>query len=81
MTHQGLPVKGYRAQSGAAVDRVNEMKVAEERLLTVLDGWKEDPEIDPRWLAIGRTQLEQAFMALNRSVFRPERVQLRGDEA
>jgi len=36
--------------------------------------------IDKRWLAIGRTQLEQAFMAINRSVFQPERVKLPDDK-
>lgn len=75
-THEGLPVAGYRPQSQAAVDRVNAFKQAEEALLRQLDDLKADPDIDQRWLAIGRTGLETAFMAINRSVFRPTRVQL-----
>lgn len=71
--HDGLPVSGYRPQSQEAVDLVNGFKNHEERLLRVLDDLKADPEIDQRWLAIGRTQLEQAFMAINRSVFQPAR--------
>lgn len=31
--------------------------------------------VDKRWLAISRTQLEQAFMALNRSIFKPQRLE------
>lgn len=72
--HTGLPVAGYRPQGGEAVQLVNSFKVSEERLLRVLDDLAKSSEIDRRWLAIGRTQLEQAFMAINRSVFRPDRV-------
>jgi len=78
-SHTGLPVSGYRAQSQASVDLVNEMKCAEEAMLRKLDEMKESAEIDQRWLAIGRTSLEQAFMAINRSVFKPSRIKLPGE--
>lgn len=71
---QGLPVAGYRPQSAIAVDCVNAMKSREELILQQLDHMSKDPEVDQRWLAIGRTQLEQAFMAIHRSIFRPARV-------
>lgn len=74
--HEGLPVKGYRPQSETNVAKVNLNKIKEEDMLSILDSYKEDPEIDQRWLAIGRTQLEQAFMAINRAIFKPERIQL-----
>lgn len=78
---QGLPVSGYRAQTAEAIATVNSMKQAEERLLRMLDVLALDPDLDPRWLAIGRTQIEQGFMAVNRAVFRPGRVILaEGDE-
>lgn len=77
--HDGLPVSGYRQQSQSNVDRVNMFKRKEEELLRDLDRLREDPDIDQRWLAIGRTQLEQAFMAINRSVFKPARVILPED--
>lgn len=72
--HKGLPVAGYPPQSDAKVAQVNAMKRQEERILRRLDEMRDDPEIDQRWLAIGRTQLEQAFMAINRSVFKPARL-------
>lgn len=72
--HDGLPVQGYRKQSQVAVDCVNAMKTREEMLLRQLDAMKDDPEVDQRWLAIGRTNIEQGFMAINRSIFRPDRV-------
>lgn len=72
----GLPVAGYRPQTNTNVDLVNRNKEIEERVLRILDELRELPEIDGRWLAIGRTQIEQGFMAVNRSVFKPGRVSL-----
>jgi hypothetical protein len=34
---------------------------------------------DARWIAIARTHIEQGFMALNRAIFKPERVKLETD--
>jgi len=85
--HTGLPVAGYRTQSDENIALVNGFKHDEERLLRKLDELAqmigprtgEGPRIDGRWLAIGRTHLEQAFMAINRSVFCPARVRLPTD--
>lgn len=79
--HNGLPVSGYRPQSNAAVDAVNANKAMEEYALRALDLLKEDPFVDQRWLAIGRTQMEQAWMAVNRAIFKPARVMLLGDNS
>ena len=87
-TPQMTPVLGYRPQTQQALDLANGFKADEERLLRKLDELKTlnegglSPVIaDQRWLALGRTQLEQAFMAINRSVFRPTRVKLPEDVA
>lgn len=77
--HEGLPVAGYRPQTSDAVDIVNGNKLIEERLLRRLDEMKGDGNIEQRWLAIARTGFEEAFMALNRAVFKPERVSLPED--
>lgn len=74
-----LPVAGYTDQSVGAVALVNRNKEAEERVLRLLDLLGSRDEVDKRWLAIGRTHLEQAFMAINRSVFKPVRVKLPED--
>ena len=81
--HQGLPVAGYRPQDAAAIDVVNGFKEQEECLLRQLDVMADSTaphRFDQRWLAIARTHFEQGFMALNRSVFRPERIRLPRDE-
>ena len=79
--HQGLPVLGYRDQDGETVDLVNMNEDAEERVLRILDDLADRPDIDKCWLAIGRTAIEQGFMAVNRSIFRPARVDLADEDA
>lgn len=74
--HNPLPVLGYTTQNTDNTDRVNKMKMREESILRVLDAMAEDPSIDQRWLEIGRRKLEEAFMAINRSVFKPRRIDL-----
>lgn len=85
--HKGLPVAGYKTQSQAKVDQVNANKQEEERILRRIDDMMARskvlvPEVaaDPRWLSIARTHFEQAYMALNRAIFQPERVKLPEDE-
>ena len=78
--HSGLPVSGYRAQSDDKVALVNANKDIEERVLRILDDLKASPGVDGRWLAIGRTSIEQGFMAVNRAVFQPSRASLPEDK-
>lgn len=75
------PIPGYQDVSAWKQNVVTDNKRAEERLLRVLDAMRKDPRIEQRWLAIGRTQLEQAFMFINRAVFAPTRVTLPDDAA
>lgn len=74
-------IKGYTAQAAAKVALVNAFKEDEERLLRKLDELYNDRirEIDPRWLAIARTHINEGFMALNRAVFQPTRIRLPED--
>ncbi len=76
---QSLPVHGYKPQDQSAVNSVNNNKIREEELLRALDVLKTRDDIDQRWLAIGRTHIEEGFMAINRSIFKPTRVQLPPD--
>lgn len=74
--NNGLPVSGYRPQTNTAVAKVNCNKQLEELVLRQFDELAADADVDKRWLAIGRTAIEQGFMAMNRAVFKPERVTL-----
>lgn len=74
--HEGLPVAGYKPQTSDNVALVNTNKEIEERVLRRLDDLATIQDVDKRWLAIGRTAIEQAFMAINRSIFKPGRAKL-----
>jgi hypothetical protein len=78
--HSGLPVSGYKPQSDDKVALVNANKAIEERVLRVLDELRDNPAVDARWLATGRTQIEKGFMSVNRAVFQPGRVELPDDD-
>lgn len=74
--HDPLPVQGYTPVPDFKVDMVNSNKELEELVLQRLDALERLDMIDPRWLAIGRRQIEQGFMAVNRAVFQPTRATL-----
>lgn len=81
---QGLPVAGYKpTQPPEAIAAVNIFKELEERTLRAMEALGDGPhptvKHDPRMLAVGRTQLQIAFMAINRAVFQPGRVKLPED--
>jgi hypothetical protein len=71
-------IKGYRQLDSMDIQIINHNKQIEELVLKSLDSLETYPEIDKRWLAIGRTLIEQGFMAMNRSIARPQRLK---DEA
>lgn len=73
--HATLPVHGYSPQSTEMVDLVNANKLTEENILALLDELERLPTIDKRWLAIGRTHIEQGWMAVNRAIFKPKRIE------
>jgi hypothetical protein len=59
--------------------RVKDHRKIEERILRLLDRYEASPETDKRWLATGRSHIEQGFMAINRAVFEQKRAELPED--
>jgi len=78
--HDPLPVPGYTKQSDERIAAVAANKQTEERILRMLDEMKTRPGVEQRWLAIGRTLMEESWMCINRAVFQPERVKLPEDQ-
>lgn len=74
-------IAGYRPITDVMKTLVNENKELEEVVLRRLDALAAMPAgtLDPRWYAIGRTKIEEAFMAINRAVMQPTRIDLPGD--
>lgn len=77
--HQGLPVAGYQAQTSDKVAVVNANKELEERCIRAAESIRDTPGMDGRMAALAITNLQQAFMWLNRAVFQPGRVALPED--
>lgn len=74
--HSG-PIKTYRELTPCEISVINEFKELENQLgqsiarVRLLQENNPDIELDPRWVSIARTQLQQGFMSLNRSVAKP----------
>lgn len=76
-----ITVYGYTNQPDDSIAAVNDNKIAEEQLLRALDEMASRPgDFDPRWTALARTHIEIGFMAMNRAVFKPQRVKLPEDK-
>lgn len=75
MKDQHAKIKGYRDLDEGDIRLVNHLKDVEEQLRVLANSMieplkKADPEA-LRWLAIGRTHLEEGFMFLIKAVARP----------
>lgn len=71
--NQHQKIKGYRDLSQAEIDAMNECKEMAEKvgeLVCEIGGTM--PNIDKRWHAIAVTDLQKGFMALVRSIAKPE---------
>jgi Ser/Thr protein kinase RdoA (MazF antagonist) len=72
-----MQILGYRKLDETEIEAINALKELEALTLHVVDMLKkEQPELDARWIAIGKTNLEQAYMAFARAIARPEPVKV-----
>lgn len=69
------PVLSYTTQTNDNVAAVNINKVLEEVALRRIDELALNPDCDQRWVNIARTHLQEGFMALNRAIFKPQRIE------
>lgn len=68
-------IKGYRELNEVEIALMNKIKEQGVVLASLIDdlGKSEgETKADPRWLAIGRTHLQEGLMALTRSIAKPE---------
>ena len=79
MDNQHQQITGYRELSQAEIDLMNEIKAMAEKCGALVGkvsryvGTTDSSgiEVDGRWAAIAKTDLQTGFMALIRSVARP----------
>lgn len=64
-------IQGYRELSETEVANINDLKEFERLLLTIIGGMQKTEKFNQRWVSIGKTHIEQGFMALVRSIARP----------
>ena len=72
MDNQHRQIKGYRDLSADEIARMNEIKYTGEELRLLIAEMRAQRELDPKWISIGETHLQQGIMALVRAVARPE---------
>lgn len=73
MENQHRKIKGYRELSEAEINLMNKIKEKGVELQELIDELTHsEVPIDGRWLAIGRTHLQEGCMALTRSVAKPD---------
>jgi len=70
--NQHKKITGYRDLTEAEIEAMNRLKAIGNEVGELLDEVKDIPDIDQRWLSIGRTDIQKGFMAAIRSVARPE---------
>ena len=64
-------ITGYRQLSPAEAALMNQIKAKGVELEALIQQLRATPDIDPRWIAIGTTDLQRGLMALTRAVARP----------
>lgn len=71
MDNQHKKIKGYRDLSQEEIDAMNEIKELAAEIGELIEKL-ESTNADKRWLSIGKTDLQKGFMAVTRSVAKPD---------
>jgi hypothetical protein len=65
-------ITGYRPLTAGEIHWINRVKEKAQEVGYLLDEIRLHGDPDPRWLAIGKTHLQQGFMAIGRAIAKPE---------
>jgi hypothetical protein len=71
MDNQHRKINGYRELDEHEIALMNEIKAAGAQLGALVEKLSTNGTADPRWVAIGATDLQKGLMALTRSVAKP----------
>jgi hypothetical protein len=70
--NQHRKITGYRDLQQREIDAINKIKGHASGIELLLQDLEAVPEVDKRWLAVARTDLQKGFMAATRAIARPE---------
>lgn len=71
MDNQHRQITGYRELTQPEIDAMNKIKAKAAEVGALVEELQLTPGLDQRWVALGKTQLQQGFMALTRGVAQP----------
>lgn len=72
MDNQHRKIKGYRELNKEEIAAMNNIKALGTMMGEVIDAMEKTDGLDKRWLAIGKTNIQQGLMAITRSVAKPD---------
>lgn len=72
MDNQHKHIKGYRDLSQKEINQMNTLKDIANTVGDIIEALQDDPDVDQRWLAIAKTDLQKGFMSAVRSVAKPD---------
>lgn len=72
MENQHRKITGYRELDQFEIDLMNRIKLVGEDVGKLVKDLEAVRLLDQRWVSIGKTHLQQGFMALVRGVAKPE---------
>ena len=64
-------IKGYRELTEKEISVINDIKQLEDLIGQMVTEMEHYDDIDQRWLAIGKTDLQKGFMSVIRSIAKP----------
>lgn len=72
MDNQHRKIKGYRELSQAEINAMNAVKEKAAEVGELVHELEQNKDLDQRWVAIAKTDLQKGFMAATRSIAKPE---------
>lgn len=72
MDNQHKKIKGYRDLNQEEIDLMNRCKEMAEEVGDLVQDIYSNLDTDTRWTSIAKTDLQKGFMALIRSIAKPE---------
>ena len=63
---------GYSELNQIEIDLINQINAKGREISALVDALKASSWVDPRWVAIGATDIQKGLMALTRAVAKPE---------